>query len=407
MHKFRKVKIADIGKVVTGKTPLTNKPYYYGPGYMFVGPVDLHNNYEIRKAEKYITDDGLKSIKGSIIDGRSILVGCIGWDIGNVAMATERCATNQQINSITQIRKEYNPIYIYYWLKGKKDFIFQQASVTRTPILNKSVFSGLEIALPERIEQDKVVAVLSSLDAKIELNKRINAELEAMAKTLYDYWFVQFDFPCPRDMALAQGKPELEGKPYKSSGGRMVWNAELKREIPEGWRNTSIESVIDKQPNSDKLQTSDYMVSGSIPIIDQSQDYICGYSNRETARIKPKQPHVVFGDHTRAVKLVNFEYARGADGTQILVPASPCIPGYLLFQIVESIDLSNYGYARHFKFLKESKTILPSKEIARMYCDIVHPFFKQSTENIFQNRDLAAIRDFLLPMLMNGQVEIS
>ena len=89
---------------------------------------------------------------------------------------------------------------------------------------------------PDLNEQQKIASVLSALDSKIELNNRINAELEAMAKTLYDYWFVQFDFPISEEQAIAMGKPELKGKPYKSSGGKMVYNKELKREIPEGWQ---------------------------------------------------------------------------------------------------------------------------------------------------------------------------
>ncbi|MBK6506126.1 MAG: restriction endonuclease subunit S [Ignavibacteria bacterium] len=86
----------------------------------------------------------------------------------------------------------------------------------------------LDFLIPnlELDEQQKIASVLSSLDSKIELNNRINAELEAMAKTIYDYWFVQFDFP--------EGKP-TDGRPYKSSGGKMVWNDELKRDVPEGW----------------------------------------------------------------------------------------------------------------------------------------------------------------------------
>ena len=89
-------------------------------------------------------------------------------------------------------------------------------------------YYNLDILLPKLEIQKKVASVLSALDSKIELNNRINAELEAMAKTLYDYWFVQFDFP------------DKNGKPYKTSGGKMVWNEELKREIPDGWSNATL-----------------------------------------------------------------------------------------------------------------------------------------------------------------------
>lgn len=241
-----------------------------------------------------------------------------------------------------------------------------------------------------------------TLSKKIELNNRINAELEAVAKTLYDYWFVQFDFP----FDFAQCQPAANGKPYKSSGGKMVYNPTLKRQIPEGWDVAIVADVLGKTPSSNKVLNQEIMNAGSIPVIDQSQDYICGFTDDTTALIKPTQPHVVFGDHTRAVKLVNFEYARGADGTQILLSNDSRMPGYLLYQAVSDIDLSNYGYARHFKFLKDSKIILPNQTIAARYHEVVASLFEKIKEGIFENQQLMQLRDWLLPMLMNGQVTV-
>ena len=223
MINFTKIKLGDVGDITTGRTPNTSDAENYGSEYMFLGPTDLHKHFIVTKSEKYITGKGLASVNSSVIDGLSICVGCIGWDMGNVALVNEKCATNQQINSITKVKDEYNPYYIYYWLKGKKDFLFQQANVTRTPILNKTDFSNIDIWLPSKSQQDKIANILSTIDEKIEVNNKISAKLEAMAKLIYDYWFVQFDFP------------DENGKPYKSSGGKMVYNEELKREIPEGW----------------------------------------------------------------------------------------------------------------------------------------------------------------------------
>ncbi len=93
--------------------------------------------------------------------------------------------------------------------------------------------------------QKKIAYVLATLDAKIELNNRINKELEGMAKLLYDYWFVQFDFPITAAQAVAMGKPKLEGKPYRASGGKMIYNETLKREIPEGWSDGSLLDVAE------------------------------------------------------------------------------------------------------------------------------------------------------------------
>lgn len=125
------MKIKDIGRVVTGKTPLTGVNEYYGGNIMFISPSDLHGDYLIEKSEKTITEEGLKSIESNSIDGISVLTGCIGWDMGNVAMCNSRCATNQQINAIIDFNhKLVDPRYVYYWLKGKKDYLFSIASVT-------------------------------------------------------------------------------------------------------------------------------------------------------------------------------------------------------------------------------------------------------------------------------------
>jgi type I restriction enzyme S subunit len=268
------------------------------------------------------------------------------------------------------------------------------AVLTLRASLNEEIFSYLDLYIPDYDEQVKIGDLLFLLSQKIDCNNRINADLEAMAKTLYDYWFVQFDFP------------DANGKPYKSSGGKMIYNTTLKREIPEGWSDAVVADILDKSPFSTKVRNKDILDTGVIPVIDQSQSYICGFTNEETSKIAPKQPHVVFGDHTRAVKLVNFSYARGADGTQILASKDMRMPGYLLHQVISDIDLSSHGYARHFKFLKESKITLPDKAIAEKYQVAVTPWFEKIRGSIFENLELARLRDWLLPMLMNGQVTV-
>ena len=168
------MKIKEIGHVVTGKTPLTEVQEYYNGDIMFISPSDLHGDYLITRSEKTITEKGLNSIKSNSIDGLSVLVGCIGWDMGNVAMCNSRCATNQQINAITDINSKVDPRYVYYWLKGKKDYLFSIASVTRTPILSKGVFEEIDIPFPDINEQNKVADLLSTIDERIKLNNKIN-----------------------------------------------------------------------------------------------------------------------------------------------------------------------------------------------------------------------------------------
>ncbi len=135
-----------------------------------------------------------------------------------------------------------NKFYFYYFQLPRIQKQFYNIA-TGSTIKNLSLRSiqDFEVPVPDETEWVSIASVLSSLDAKIELNNRINAELEQMAKTIYDYWFVQFDFPISAEYAASVGQPELEGKPYKSSGGKMVWSEELKREVPEGWGSENIQ----------------------------------------------------------------------------------------------------------------------------------------------------------------------
>jgi len=392
--EYKNTPIKRLGRVVTGKTPSTQCSQYYGDGYMFITPVELHDGYNIRVSEKHITDLGLESIKTNSIVGTSVLVGCIGWDMGNVAICHEKCATNQQINSITDFKPEYNPYYVYYWLLRKKDYLFSISSVTRTPILSKTSFEEVIIPIPSRPIQDDIVSVLKSIDSKIEINKRICSELETMAKTLYDYWFVQFDFP------------DENGKPYRTFGGEMVWNEQLKREIPKGWDIATVGKILANIPNTSRILTSEYMNDGLIPIIDQSAEFIAGYTDNKASALTSESGYIVFGDHTRIVKYVRFPFARGADGTQILKSNDERVPEELFYQMIHSIDLSNYGYARHFKFLKSTMVVLPEKGIADNFVNATKPMYEQQVKLIFENIELAKLRDWLLPMLVNGQARV-
>ncbi|WP_127222861.1 restriction endonuclease subunit S [Neisseria meningitidis] len=287
--------------------------------------------------------------------------------------------------------------FLFYALFRDDFFIhaMKGAKGTKMPRGDKTQIMEFKIPVFDLKTQQSIAAVLSALDKKIALNKQINARLEEMAKTLYDYWFVQFDFP------------DANGKPYKSSGGDMVFDETLKREIPKGWGSIELQSCLAKIPNTTKILNKDIKDFGKYPVVDQSQDFICGFTNDEKSILNPQDAHIIFGDHTRIVKLVNFQYARGADGTQVILSNNERMPNYLFYQIINQIDLSSYGYARHFKFLKEFKIILPSKDISQKYNEIANTFFVKVRNNIKQNHQLTQLRDFLLPMLMNGQVSVA
>jgi type I restriction enzyme S subunit len=295
-----------------------------------------------------------------------------------------------------EVNKGYDSKFVYYSM-FRDDFfnhMMKGAKGTKMPRGDKNQI--LEFLIPDFDfpTQQKIAAVLSALDAKIELNQRINAELESMAKTLYDYWFVQFDFP------------NEKGKPYKSAGGKMVWNEELKREIPLGWSSVMVGEILGKEPKTKKILNSDILPIGTIPVIDQSADFIAGFTDDKNGLIKITEPRIIFGDHTRILKLINFDFARGADGTQVLLSNTNRLPQHLLYHTLLKIDLSNYGYARHFKFLKETRIILPDEKISRDFEGIAKSYYDVIKHNIFENLVLTELRGWLLPMLMNGQVTV-
>ena len=286
--------------------------------------------------------------------------------------------------------------FLYYALTQDSffEYVMKGSKGTKMPRGDKSQIMDFVIPNLEIDEQIKIGKLLKSIDQKIQINNQINQELEAVAKTLYDYWFVQFDFP------------DQNGKPYKSSGGKMVYHPELKREIPEGWGVESVGNLLDKVTKAEKIENNSIEFIGEIPVIDQSQKYIAGFTNNEKALLQPQDGHVIFGDHTRVVKYINFDYARGADGTQVLISNNENISNVLLYHMIEDFDLSNYGYARHFKFLKEKTVIVPDKEVSSKFETQANVIYEKIKNNIFENQELTQLRDWLLPMLMNGQVKV-
>lgn len=298
------------------------------------------------------------------------------------------------------LRKYNNDVdfdYFYYCLTNQWFLnILQKRAENRIcsfPQITFELLSEYKFRIPELDEQKKIANILLLLDKKISLNTRMNAELETMAKQLYDYWFVQFDFP------------DENGKPYKSSGGKMVYNEKLKREIPESWDVQLIGSLLDKVQSTSRLVTDEYLDDGLYPIIDQTTDvYFAGFTNREDA-ILQQYPAIVFGDHSCAVKYVNFPFARGADGTQIMLSKNENVSIEYMYFYVKDINIGK-GYARHYSFVKDYPIIIPSSNPARLFKIIAEVLFIKIKQLKFENQNLTHLRDSLLPMLMNGQVTV-
>ena len=297
-----------------------------------------------------------------------------------------------------RVKGKWNPRYVFYYLQYIYNngvfFNFEGKTSGLKNLQLDAAYKAIPIENVDKIHQNKVVAVLDSIHRKIAINRALNQNLEAMAKQLYDYWFVQFDFP------------NEAGKPYKSNGGKMFWNEKLKKEIPKDWEVTNIGNILGKVISTPRLSTNEYLVDGIYPVIDQTTEvYYAGFTNRKEA-VVGQYPAVVFGDHSCAVKYVNFPFVRGADGTQVMLSNNTNISIEYLYFVVKNIKIGK-GYARHYSFLKEQLIIVPSNMIAEKFEKIMQNLMEQITRNRKENQVLAKLRDELLPLLTNGQALVN
>ncbi len=414
--ELKKYKLGELGKVITGKTPKTSKKENFDNGVIpFYTPEDIARGIGITgKNERFITEIGLSEIKNNSLEDESVLVGCIGSDMGNVAYTNHRCAMNQQINAITSFKDYICPLYVYYYLSTKKQEFRKIAGATTTPILPKSVFCDYIILLPKYHIQRKIASVLYNIDRKIEINRAINQNLEAMAKQLYDYWFVQFDFP------------NENGRPYKSSGGKMVWNEKLKREIPEGWDMSLIKDIaITYSGGTPKSTNVEYYDNGEIawinsgelnsPIITTTTNYItkCGLEN-SSAKLYPSNSILVamYGATAGKVSLLTFE----ACSNQAVCGVIPKVENMLYYVYFHISSLYSHfitlstGSARDNISQNTIKNILlpiPTRNILKLFDEKIGSIYQMIVNNYQQIDSLTMQRDELLPLLMNGQVSVN
>lgn len=306
--------------------------------------------------------------------------------------------------------------YLYYSLTNKiiTEYlnIIAANNVTSYPSLNPSDIGNLVFEIPIRkTDQQKIAKVLSDLDAKIELNNKINTELEAMAKTLYDYWFVQFDFP------------DANGNPYKTSGAKMFWNEDLKREIPEGWEVKELDQILNTDLGGTPSTKIAKFWEGNIPWLNsgeianfpivESEAHVTheAISNSATTLMPAGTCVLSITRHLRPSIL-----AIDACANQSVVGIfeskkfkSSFIYPYLKNEIPRLMTLRSGAQQPHINkgTLDESLIIEPSQLILDEYYKKAHPIYKKIINNSFQNKELASLRDWLLPMLMNGQVTVS
>jgi len=319
----------------------------------------------------------------------------------------------------------YNLDYIYYSLTILLKQLKDRAQGSQTKFLTIGLLRELKFNdFPIKL-QDKIAAVLSALDAKIALNHRINSELEGMAKLLYDYWFVQHDFPLSAAQAAALGKPRLTGKPYRSSGGPMVHHEQLKREIPKGWESGTAKDLFVFNPSISikKGAVAAYLDMDALPTTGfmtkqiQRKEFNGGtkFTNGDVlvARITPCLENGKTGlvslleDNEPAFGSTEFIVLRGR--TLPLSAFACCLSRSEYFRKYAIGNMTGTSGRKRLEapILEKLPLSIPPTETLAAFEKVCHSLFTLMTEHTKQNQELTTLRDWLLPMLMNGQVRVT
>lgn len=341
-----------------------------------------------------------------------IVIGRVGAYCGSVHIEKGKCWVSD--NAIAGVHKQIESNeYNYYLLKcislNKKQIGSSQ------PLLTQGILNNIDVNVYSNVKsRAKIASILSALDSKIKLNNRINAELEAMAKTLYDYWFVQFDFP------------DKNGKPYKTSGGKMVWNEELKREIPEKWEVKKVKEFASTGSGSTPIKSKkEYYLDGNVPWINS------GEVNNPFI-IEAKKYITQLGLNSASTKL----FKRGT----LLIAMYGATAGKVSILDIEactnqaicSINVHNNSHRNYLKFvlddlyeylinlstgsardnlsqdkIKELIVLMPDDLSIQKFDKLIEPTYDKILNAYRENQKLTELRDWLLPMLMNGQVKVN
>ena len=322
-----------------------------------------------------------------------------------------------------QCKHGVNSRFISHWLKldAVKEQVNNSAVGSTMASLNTDILAGIHVRLPDPETQNAVAAFLSRVEDQVALNTQINDNLQAMLQTLYGYWFLQFDFP------------DENGRPYRSSGGRMVWNDQLKREIPAGWRVGANEELFDgirtglnpRQNFSLRTQGIAYLTVKNLTK-DGGLDFAsCDYIDEEAMAKVRRRSDLRVGDilfasiaPLRRCFLI-YEEPRDWEINESVFSIRPrrgvTTPEYVYCHLmsdafVKQAEQSSTGSIfkgiRH-ETLKGLMTVIPPEIITQSYASAVSPIMRMRNDNLEENRKLQELRDWLLPMLMNGQATVA
>ena len=387
MSEWKKVKLGELYEVHNG---LSKGRQFFGTGFPFLTFSNVFNNWFLPEQLESLVQTTDKEREACSIKAGDVFITRTSETMDELGMSSVALKDypNATYNGFTKrLRPKTDrvfPRYMGYYLRTPKfrgQFLAFSSMTTRASLANNDLLN-MEVELPPMDIQKNIATILSRYDSLIENYQKQIKLLEEAAQRLYKEWFVDLRFPGHENTNIIDG-------------------------VPEGWEKKKVGEVIAKVPRSKQIPTKDYQNEGAIPIIDQSRDYIAGYTDDIESRVESNEPYIVFGDHTRILKYVPFPFAKGADGTQLIMSNNlDLMPQCLLFTSLVSVDLSNYSYARHFKYLKEEEILVPTASIANAFSKHVAKWYAKIQLNREQLRLLTEARDRLLPKLMSGEITV-
>ena len=390
--EWNEVKLEDVGKIITGKTPKTSIEDNYGGHIPFLTPSDDMNVKIIKYTNKTLTLKGLNEVKNCLIPKNSVCVSCIGSDLGKVVLTSEDTVTNQQINSIIVNEKfDYNFIYYTMILLGKQ-LNYMSKSSTAVPIINKSTFSNELIFVPSLEEQKKISSILSNIDAKIDNLDKINKNLQKQINILFKSFFINFEF--------------YDGKYQETLFG----------EIPIEWNIILFKDILNER--NEKSTNQDIpMYSVTLDGIQPRADIYKKKITAKTTKFKIIHKYdLIFGMPNSGYQYgIMYDEIGGVSSAYPVFEINGIQPRYVDLFIK---NISNYfndivksgsrmGQGIDKKVLLSKEIYVPPNEHLDKYYSIESKLLDLINHNLTEINNLTKLRDTLLPKLMSGEIDVS
>lgn len=400
--EWKEVKIGDLGQIITGKTPKTAIRENWGGKIPFLSPSDDMSNKTSPVTARTLTELGVAEVAKCLIPANSICVSCIGSDLGKVVKTDRELVTNQQINTIVPHSNVDSDFVYYLMCIVGKELNYISKTSTAVPIINKSTFSDWNIVIPEKVDdQRRIASILSSLDRKIELNNKINADLEEMAQAIFKNWFVDFE-------------PFKDGKFVDSELGM----------IPEGWEVGTLgefcKCLLGGTPSRSKEEywngDVNWINSGEINkfrILEASEKITELGLAKSATKLLPKKTTVlaITGATLGQVSLLEIDTCANQSVIGVLENAE--VPYEYIYPFIKDriemlIQHQTGGAQQHINKDNVESLIflLPAINVLEDYISLVSPMYKRIESQCFENLYLSLLRDTLLPRLMSGELEV-